>query len=94
MVAVSRSSTFHRYTVYYSEGPVLRRILMAAQHARAEPVWHFTRLGGRSGFKIEIIVGGLSHEFAHSFAVRIERLPGVTKVMWGRTGQIAAQPAA
>jgi hypothetical protein len=93
MVAVSRSSSFHRFTVYYSEGPVLRRILMAAQYAGAEPVWHFTRMGERTGFKIELMVGGLSQTAAESFATRMQRTPGVSKVMWGRNPQAVMQAA-
>jgi hypothetical protein len=84
MVAVSRSSTFHRFTIHYSEGPVLRRILAAAQYARAEPVWHFARLGERSGFRIDLVVGGLSQGLAEAFATRLKHLPGVSKVMWAR----------
>jgi len=94
MVAVSRSSTFHRYTIYYSEGPVLRRILTAAQYAGAEPVWHFIRLGGRAGFRIELMVGGLSHPSADAFAKRMEHMPGVTKVMWAQSARVAQEPPA
>lgn len=93
MVAVSRSSSFHRFTVDYSEGPVLRRLLSAAQYAGAEPVWHFTRMGERSGFKIEFMVGGLSQAAAESFATRMQRTPGVTKVMWARNPQAVMQAA-
>jgi hypothetical protein len=93
MVAVSRSSTFHRFTVYYSEGPVLHRILVSARFVGAEPVLHFTRLAERSGFKIELMIGGLSQTGAESFATRMQRTPGVSKVMWGRSQQTVMQAA-
>lgn len=84
MVAVSRSPSFHRFTIYFSEGPVLRRILTAAHHARAEPVWHFARFDGHAGFKVEVVVGGMTQTFAESFAAQVRRLPAVTKVMWAK----------
>jgi hypothetical protein len=86
MVALSRSRSFHRFTVYFSEGPVLKRILTAAQFAKAEPVWHYTRFAGSSGFKVELVVGGMTQIYAQSFASQVQRLPAVTKVMWAKSG--------
>ncbi|MGE4063257.1 MAG: hypothetical protein AB7E79_07800 [Rhodospirillaceae bacterium] len=91
MVAVSRSPSLHRFTIYYSEGPILRRILTAARHARAEPVWHFVRFGGHGGFKVEVVVGGMSRNYAESFAAQVRRLPAVTKVMWAKDASNQAQ---
>lgn len=93
MVALSRSPSFHRFTIYFSEGPVLRRILTAAHYAKAEPVWHFVRFSGRMGFKVEIVVGGMSPLFAESFAAQMRRLPAVTKVMWAKNASAAAETA-
>ena len=93
MAAVSRSTTFHRFTIYYSEGPVLLRVLTAARHAGAEPAWHFTRLGAGSGFKIELAVGGFTRLAAESFSSRMRSTPGVTKVMWNKSPCAALQAA-
>ena len=93
MAAVSRSSTFHRFAIYYSEGPVLLRVLTAARHAGAEPAWHFARLGAGSGCKIELAIGGFTRLAAESFSGRMRSMPGVIKVMWSRSPCAALQAA-
>ncbi|MGE3332021.1 MAG: hypothetical protein AB7I36_00140 [Rhodospirillaceae bacterium] len=82
MVAVSRSSHFHRFTVHCSEFQALGRILKTAFYARAEPAWEFTRAAERASFKIDLVLGGLSSTSAESFAAQVKRLPAVTKVTW------------
>jgi hypothetical protein len=82
MVAVSRSSHFHRFTVHCSEFHALGRILKTAFYARAEPAWEFTRASERSSFKLDLVLGGLSPTSAESFAAQVKRLPAVTKVTW------------
>jgi hypothetical protein len=82
MVAVSRSSHFHRFTVHCSEFQALGRILKTAFYARAEPAWEFTRVDERASYKVELILGGLTPASAESFAAQVKRLPAVTKVTW------------
>ncbi len=82
MVAVSRSSHFHRFTVHCSEFRALGRILKTAFYARAEPAWEFTRAAERPSFQINLVLGGLSPASAESFAAQVKRLPAVTKVTW------------
>lgn len=87
MVAVSRSSHFHRFTVHCSEFQALSRILRTAFYARAEPAWEITLVGERPAFKIDLTLGGLTPLSAQSFAAQVKRLPAVTKVTWGERSQ-------
>ncbi len=80
MVALSTSSHFYQFTIYYSETGALGRILAAAQQAGAEPAWAVARVPGKAAYRLDVPVGGLSPSNADALQALIAAMPHVIKV--------------